>query len=283
MIRRALRNIVYAMPGTQALWLGINRALGRGQRPIQFSGWGMKTETTPPWCDGGGDRLTKDFMRVNSELAERVGGGEFRLSQFDAVTDKAGLLGELRWRHYVVFWSARYASQTTRSSVKNLVECGVCDGLTAYYAMSAVKGSWQFNTFLYDAWEAMKSEYLLESERTEAGQYSYLSLDNTKRNLQPFDGNAFFVKGFIPDSFKNATIPSEIAWLHIDLNSALPTAAALNALFDRMPSGAVILFDDYGWVGWHDTKLAIDRFFEGKPGVLLPMPTGQAMFFKHEP
>jgi len=181
----------------------------------------------------------------------------------------------------VVFWSARYASQATTSPVKHLVECGVCDGLTAYYAMSAVKQSWRFKAFLYDAWEGMKAEFLLESEKAAAGAYSYLSLDATKRNLRPFDDDVVFIKGFIPDSFQHASLPSEIAWLHIDLNSAPPTAAALTALFDSISSGGVILFDDYGWPGWHDTKVAIDRFFDGKRGILLPMPTGQAIFFKH--
>jgi hypothetical protein len=44
-----------------------------------------------------------------------------------------------------------------------------------------------------------------------------------------------------------------------------------------------VLFDDYGWSGYQDTKVAVDAFFAGKRGVLLPMPTGQAIFFKHQP
>ena len=90
------------------------------------------------------------------------------------------------------------------------------------------------------------------------------------------------MKGFIPESFQRGTTPSEIAWLHIDLNSAMPTRAALETLFDRMSTGSVILFDDYGWSGWRDTKVAVDAFFAGRQGTLLPMPTGQALFFKHE-
>jgi O-methyltransferase len=280
MVKRILKSIIYTVPGTQALWIRVNKAAGRGPR-LQFSGWGMDTETAPPWCDGGGDDLTKDFVTVNSEVASRVAAGRMRLSQFNDVQDKARQIRELMWRHYVVFWSARYAAQATTSAVKHLVECGVCDGLTAYYAMSAVKVQGPFRAFLYDAWEGMKGEYLLDSEKAAVGQYSYLSLENTKRNVEPFENDAVFVKGFIPDSFEGGRTPSEIAWLHIDLNSALPTAAALSALFDRMPRGSVILFDDYGWVGWHDTKVAIDSFLEGRHGLLLPLPTGQAMFFKH--
>ena len=281
MVRRILRRIVYAVPGTQALWIRINKAAGRSPR-VQFSGWGMETETAPPWCDGGGDDLTREFLKINSEVADRVATGDMRLSQFDEVQDKGRRLREFMWRHYVVFWSARYAAKAAASPVTTLVECGVCDGLTSYFAMSAAKGHGRFMAYLYDAWEGMKGECLLDSEKAAAGQYAYLSLENAKRNLRPFENEAVFVKGFIPESFQAGTTPSDIAWLHIDLNSAMPTRAALETLFDRMSTGGVILFDDYGWSGWRETKVAIDAFFAGKRGTLLPMPTGQALFFKHE-
>lgn len=280
MMKSALRRIIYTVPGTQALWIGLNRALGKEGRP-EFSGWGMVTESLPPWHNGGGDDLARAFAAVNADVIARVSAGTLKLSQFNDVQDKPRRLWELMWRHYIVFWSARYAAKATRSPVKNLVECGVCDGLTAYFAMSGVKGQGPFKAFLYDAWEGMKPEHLLESERGAAGSYSYLSLENTKRNLAAFEHETVFVKGFIPQSFATAPNPSGIVWLHIDLNASLPTTAALETLFDNLQPGGVILFDDYGWGGYHDTKVAVDVFFAGKRGVLLPMPTGQAIFFKH--
>jgi O-methyltransferase len=278
-IRRILRRVVHTVPCAQALRARVNNAVGKGPRP-EFSGWGMVTAAAPPWHDGGGDDLARDFVKVNAEITARVATGELRLSQFDGVQDKQSPLRELMWRHFVVFWSARYALEATASPVKNLVECGVCDGLTACFAMSAVQGRAPFKAYLYDAWEGMKAEYLLESEQSAAGAYSYLSFENTQRNLAAFKADAIFIKGFVPESFETAATPADIAWLHIDLNSALPTAAALKALFDKMSSGSLILFDDYGWRPWRDTKVAVDAFLAGKRGVLLPMPTGQAVFFK---
>ena len=279
MIKRLLRSAVYAVPGTQALWMRLNDAAGRGE-PVQFSGWGMTTKTSPPWADDA-DPVAKEFIAVNADVIDRVASGALRLSQFNSVQDKARQLRELMWRHYIVFWSARYASQAIAPSEVGLVECGVCDGLTAYFAMSAAARAGAFKAFLYDAWQAMTSERLLDSEQASAGQYAYLSLDNTRRNLARFEGSTTFVKGFIPDSFAGDSAPSTVAWLHIDLNAALPTEAALRVLFDRVLPGGVILFDDYGWPGWHDTKVTIDGFLDGKRGLLLPVPTGQAMFFKH--
>lgn len=275
--KRLLRNLIYKLPYAEALWPRLHLAFGGGQT---FSGWGMVTSALPPWQGDDGDDLARRFKKVDREVVSRVVSGTFRLSQFSDAHDQARLLKQLMWRHYIVFWSARFAARATASPVKTLVECGVCDGLTAYYAMSAMADSGPFNAFLYDAWEGMKADYLLESEKSIAGSYAYLSVENTANNLSDFAKHSQFVKGFIPESFETGGIPPELVWLHIDLNASQPTTAALEALFDRIPPGGVILFDDYGWGAHRDTKTAVDRFFATRAGLLLPMPTGQAMFFK---
>lgn len=231
----------------------------------------MTTDARPPWLGGGTDRLTDEFLAAHSDMLDRVSHGRFVLTQFRDAPDQARVLRDLMWRHYLVFWSARCAARTTTAPVKTLVECGVCDGLTAFFAMRAMRGT-PFAAVLYDAWQKMS---------TPSGTYDDIALETTRNNLRDFAGEATFVQGFLPQSFDTAPIPSDIVWLHIDLNAAPPTAAALERLYDRMPPGAVILFDDYGWPAYHDTKRAIDAFVEGKRGMLLPVPTGQAMFFKH--
>jgi O-methyltransferase len=275
-IKLYLRKIIYTLPGAKSLWIWLIKFLG-----AEFSGWGMVTHTLTPWHNEGGDKVARDFLRTNREIVSKVKEGKFNLSQFNDVQDKTKLLNELMWRHYIVFWSARYASMSTKCSVKNLVECGVCDGLTMYFAMNALKEEYEFKSYLYDAWESMKSELLLESESWSVGDYSYLAIENTKNNLAAFKEETVFNKGFIPASFAASDNPTEIVWLHIDLNSSLPTTDALQFFFEKMPPGGIILFDDYAWGNYYDTKLAVDKFFSGKTGVLLPFPTGQAIYFKH--
>jgi O-methyltransferase len=230
----------------------------------------MTTDSMPPWL-GGTDRLTDAFLTAHSDMLDRVSHGRFVLTQFRDAPDQPRVLRELMWRHYLVFWSARCAARTTTTPVKTLVECGVCDGLTAFFAMRAMHGT-AFAAVLYDAWQPMT---------TPSGTYEDIALETTRHNLRDFAREATFVQGFLPQSFDSAPLPSDIAWLHIDLNAASPTAAALEKLYDRMPPGSVILFDDYGGPAYQDTKRAIDAFAEGKRGLLLPVPTGQAMFFKH--
>jgi len=126
----------------------------------------------------------------------------------------------------------------------------------------------------------MKSELLLESERRSAGKYSYLAIDSTKRNLEAFAAQTTFVKGYVPESFTTITLPESVAWLHVDFNAALPTQAVLDAFYERMAPGGVMLFDDYGWQDQQATKAVVDAFAASRPGLLLPVPTGQALFFK---
>jgi O-methyltransferase len=277
-LKTTVRRVIFALPGGRVLWALAAKLSGRGPKP-EFSGWGMTTFTFTPW-HGGGDGLTREFLKTNADLTEKVKLGEFNLAQFSEVDDKPKLLGELMWRHYIVFWSAAYASKVTACRVKNIVECGVCDGLTVFFALSAAKSQSQAKAFLYDAWDAMRSEDLADSEKANAGAYSYLDIENTRRNLAVFHDDTAFNKGRIPGSFKTAVNPAEIVWLHIDLNAAMPTEAALHFFFDRIAPGGVVLFDDYAWHGFQDTRTAVDEFFSRKEGTLLPLPTGQAIYFK---
>jgi hypothetical protein len=239
---------------------------------LTFMGWGMTTMTNTPWTDPM-NNISVDFLRAHNNLVTLVRDGKFKLSQFDTIDNKEVLLRGLMWRHFIVYWSARYASFTTS---KNLAECGVCDGLTIYFALSAVGDG--YKAWLYDAWEAMDGDRLLASEQAYAGDYGYLSIDQTKTNLAAFD--TVFIKGFIPESFTQGAKPSNVAWLHIDLNASTPTLDSLNEFYNSMPSGGVILFDDYASKGFVDTKKIVDAFFSDKKGIFLHVPTGQGIFFR---
>lgn len=271
------------VPGAQAFWIRLNDLLGRGYQR-HFAGWGMTTTAFPPWYQQGdrGDRdlIAEKFFTANQQLVSKVEDGTFCLSALHNIQDKIAFLQELMFRHYYVFWSARYAAAATRCSVKNIVECGVCDGMSVYFAMKALRDGAPFKAFLYDAFEGMKREYLLESEKATAGRYSNLTIDIPKSNLAGFSEYTTFCQGFIPESFSRHVNPADLVWLHIDLNSSLPTTAALEYFFDRIERGGIVLFDDYASPEFFDTKLAVDRFLTDKRGVLMPLPTGQALYFK---
>jgi len=131
---------------------------------------------------------------------------------------------------------------------------------------------------LYDSWKAMRKEGLSESEQNMVGHYSDLDLARTKKNLEEFKGSIIYHVGYIPESFLTES-PESIAYLHIDLNSAKTTLETLRYFYPRLVDRGIILFDDYGFDGFAETKRTIDRFVHDKPGILEKSPTGQAIYY----
>lgn len=244
--------------------------------PTTFSGWGMTTEHQLPWVDA-------HRWSTFRESLERVRQFEF--------TGEAGISADtvdsLAWRHWVVALAVELSMTTAaRHDPVHAVECGVADGTTAYVAgrelerLTATSGvSWTLH--LYDSWSTMATDTLLPSERQQRGRYSNLSIDMTRRNLAEIIDRCELNVGYVPASFEIPPgLPDEIAFVHIDLNAAVPTRQCCEVLWPRVAPGGVMLFDDYGWLGFEDTKEVVDEIFAALPGSLLKWPTGQAMFVR---
>jgi len=248
---------------------------------VGFAGWDMFTSHSPPW--DGEDKISRDFNEVNNKFLELVSSNKFKLRFFTADKHEPVYVVEsMKWRNYNIFWSVKYAINATGSSQKNFIECGVCDGLSAYYAINAsitemVKDP---KFYLYDAWDGMKKEYLTESEKGCIGEYSYLDISITKSNLKEFDDITVFNKGYLPESLESSENPDSAIWMHIDLNSAKPTLSALERFHDRLVPGGVILFDDYAHIPYADTRTVVDKFFTTKKGINFSLPSGQSIYFK---
>ena len=113
------------------------------------------------------------------------------------------------------------------------------------------------------------------------GDYSYLSLEQTKSNLSDFRESCKFIKGHIPDVFVENPGPTELSWLHIDLNSSMPTLKTLEQFVPKLIPGGVVLFDDYAHGVFSETRIVADEYCKQVNGLLFPLPTGQAIFFKY--
>ena len=249
--------------------------------PIHLDGWKMATGTRTPWTNGGSSDLSRHFSETDSKSKKLVEEKKIILTQFKPQNVLAEIEG-LMWRHYLVYWSVNYAVKNTKSKMNKFAEFGVCDGLTIFYAISAAKKSQEsFKAYLYDAWDGMKEELLLSSEKTPADSYSYLNLENTKNNLSHLNvKELIYNKGYIPEVFDSVKNPEELVWIHIDLNSAMPTIRVLEKFWDRLEMGGLILLDDFAWPGYEDTQAEVEKWACDKKCNILHLPTGQAIVFK---
>jgi len=108
--------------------------------PIEFVGWKMATGTRVPWHAGGSNTLAQAFAKCDQELSGYISSHKVVLTQFRPES-VATEVAQLRWRHYLVYWSATVASRIAGNDQRNFVEIGVCDGLTAWFASHARQSS----------------------------------------------------------------------------------------------------------------------------------------------
>ena len=235
-------------------------------KPIMlFEGWGMTTEHQVPWIDD------LEFWKTNQTIKQSfIHDGVVNMTEIN--TDI------LLWRHWNVVFCIRYVSKFVKSINFNFVECGVASGMSAYFALSELKDK-SYNFHLYDSWGITKSEYLYDDEKEHIGKYKDQNIQNTKKNLEIFLDKTKYHVGYIPETLDDSA-PNEISYLHIDVNSAKTTLEILEFFYPRLTSGGIILFDDYGWTSYNETRKIVDKFLNDKDGVLFTSPTGQAIFYK---
>ena len=251
-------------------------------KDMKFSGWGLTSSRSPPWIGISKNKTYLGFKIIKDELLKKIESDKFYLSQFynsPGVQDPIKYLNELDYRHYVVYYSALLAFENTQS--RNIVECGVCDGLTVFFAMNKYKEDIKFKAYLYDSWDEMLEKDLTIKENIKTGgDYNYLNIETTKKNLVDFENYTIFNKGYIPEIFRSAKNPENLSWLHIDLNSSLPTKESLEFFYPKIEKNGIILFDDYSQDGYEETREVVENFFVNKNIIFLHLMTGQAMIIK---
>ena len=181
------------------------------------------------------------------------------------------------WRVHTFCWAAR----TALSVPGDFVECGVYKGLySATMAKVLDFGSQDRQLFLYDTFEGLSEKYstpeefeIINTNYRNEGLY-----DLVLERFAPY-GNARVVKGVVPDAFAD-TAPDQIAFLHVDLNAAPAEIAVLDALYDRVSPGGVILMDDMARQDMPGLCEAHFEWWNSRSAPVLELPTGQGLVIK---
>ena len=103
-------------------------------------------------------------------------------------------------------------------------------------------------------------------------------LDRVRANFSEWP-EVEVVQGIVPEILKTLDI-DRLAFLHLDMNCALPERAALEYFWGSLSQGAIVLLDDYAYFGNHSLRDAIDTTASRFGFQVLSLPTGQGLIIK---
>ena len=182
------------------------------------------------------------------------------------------------WNLQTVLW----AVQQARAVEGQFVELGVFRGHTTIFLAEYLDfAAWDKRWYLYDTFEGIPTDQL-DPGWADSNKAAYnpntFSFEEARDRFAPFP-NIEVIKGRVPEILAE-TSPDRIAFLHMDLNNSTAEIAALEALFDRITPGGIIVFDDYGWATAKAQHDAESRWFADRGLQILALPTGQGLFIK---
>ena len=176
----------------------------------------------------------------------------------------------IAWRTHTLCWAAESVSKLSG----DYVECGTYQGYSAEVLMHFTRGLSGRRLWLYDLFDP--SGGTGEGHRLPA--HAPELVDTVRARFRQWD-NVTVTQGKVPQILADAA-PEQIAFLHIDMNNAEAERGALEVLFDRVSTGGIIVFDDYGWSGYRAQKDLADDFMQLHGLSVLELPTGQGLVVK---
>lgn len=207
------------------------------------------------------------------------------------VEASAGHDPNFAWRVHGALWAASTALRVDPHG--DFVECGVNAGFLSSAILRYL--DWNRNPhaagrryFLIDTFAGPPLDQFSSAEIT-AGRRAIAednlakgayvtSLDRIRANFAEWD-RVEIVTGRIPEILAGIDC-NAVAFLHIDLNCAQPEIDALEFFWPRMPQGAIILLDDYCYLGHTEQGDAVDRFAASRGARVLALPTGQGLIIR---
>jgi O-methyltransferase len=176
----------------------------------------------------------------------------------------------MAWRTHTLCWAA--ASCAVLEG--DFVECGTYEGYSMEVVLHSLAGLPGKTLWLYDLFDPQGGD----GEGKRLPEHSPALYDRVRARFARWP-NANVVRGKVPDVL-HASAPQRIAFLHIDMNNTEAELGALEVLYERVATGGMIVFDDYGWTGYRAQKQAEDRFAAARGLSILELPTGQGLLVK---
>lgn len=180
------------------------------------------------------------------------------------------------WRYHVNHWAVFHAKQLEG----DFVECGVYKGSISmsniiYIDFKALKNR---KYYLFDTFRGLDKELSTEDEYRRFKDAYPDCYDFVVKSFKKYP-NVVIIKGVVPKTLSKVNI-KKVAYLSLDMNSALPELEALKHFWPRLVPGGIVVLDDYGWPTCEAQKAAADNFASSVGVKVLSLPNGQGIIIK---
>lgn len=220
----------------------------------------------------------REFSRKVYQLLELPPGYDAALIRFRELRIKLtipenrlkGLLG--------VWWSCR-------DIPGDAIECGSYQGATGLLlALLARQNKLEQNVLLLDTFSGMPTTSVYDAARSEGeflpGDNQVAVIERQAAQLGIAD-RVKIHRGLFSDTFAALKdSPRKFSFAHIDANIYSSTLEACEFVMPRVNSHGAVVFDDYNGVCDLGARLAIDRYFRGRPERLKPLANSSAFAIK---
>lgn len=198
---------------------------------------------------------------------------------------KGGAELHIYWRIHVALWAARVASMLDG----DFIECGVNAGVVSSAIMEYLNwNSLNKKFYLFDTFSGIDPRFVTDEEK-EQGKLEYnkkimetggyaTNVDLVRKNFSQWN-NVQIIQGAVPETLSQVKI-ERIAFVHLDMNCAIPEYEATKHFWPQMVPGALLLLDDYAYFGYESQKKALDQFAAAANISILSLPTGQGLAIK---
>jgi predicted O-methyltransferase YrrM len=174
------------------------------------------------------------------------------------------------WRTAVLCWAARNGLRREG----DFVECGCYMGTSARVVADVLDFAELDRTYwLYDLFEYPEGSKHTHMPGMGAGLF-----EATKQRFGDLE-NVRVIRGAVPAVLEGQSA-DRIAFLHIDMNNAAAEIGALDALFDRVSPGGIVVLDDYGYQGYVEQRDAERAWFAARGYDVIELPTSQGLVVK---
>ena len=174
----------------------------------------------------------------------------------------------------------RYLDQT--SSVEgNVAECGVYKGGSAFYICEWLRTyDIDKRVHLLDTFNGIPCSNPQKGDTHKVGDFCDVDLDDVRSFLSDYDDMTDYHVGDFRDTFSKIDPDEKFSLIHVDCDVYDSVMATCRFFYNKMPPGAIMLFDDTASPTCRGSLIALHEFTEEKNIKFETIRNGHHFFVK---